>query len=130
MLNFSAQNKLHNMKKFIPTRLAEIIFALIIGYFGAFHMKYGATIKGVPEYFPGNGTIWVYIVGIGFGLAAIAILINKFKTLACYLLAAMFLVFILTLHVPQVMRDGNLYQLLKDAGLAMAAIIIGNNTKK
>ena len=62
-------------------------------------------------------------------MAAIAILINKFKTLACYLLAIMFLIFILTMHVPQVMRDGNLYQLLKDAGLAMAAIMIGNNSK-
>lgn len=129
MLNFSAQNKQQNMKKFIPTRLAEIIYALIIGYFGAFHLKYGASIKGVPEYFPGSETIWVYIVGVCFGLAAIAILINKFKTLACYLLAIMFLIFILTMHVPQVMRDGNLYQLLKDAGLAMAAIMIGNNSK-
>ena len=117
------------MKKFFPTRLAEIIYALIIGYFGAFHLKYGVSIKGVPEYFPGNETIWVYLVGICFGLAAIAIIINKFKTLACYLLAAMFLVFILTMHVPQVMRDGNLYQLLKDAGLAMAAIMIGTTAK-
>lgn len=118
------------MKKFFPTRLAEIIFALIMGYFGAFHLKYGTGIKGVPDYMPGNETIWVYIVGIGFGLAAIAILINKLKTLACYLLAAMMMIFVLTLHIPQVINDGNLYQLLKDTGLAMAAIMIGNNTRK
>jgi len=42
----------------------------------------------------------------------------------------MLFVFILTLHVPQVIKDGNMYQLLKDAGLAMTAIIIGNNSKK
>lgn len=118
------------MKKIIPNRIAEIIYALIMAYFGAFHLKYGATIKGVPEYMPGNEKIWVYLAGIVFLFAAIAILINKFKTFACYLLAAMLLVFILTLHVPQVIRDGNLYQLLKDAGLAMAAIIIGNNSSK
>ena len=118
------------MKKFIPTRLAEIIYALIMAYFGAFHLKYGATIKGVPEYMPGNEKIWVYLAGIVFLIAAIAIILNKFKTLTCYLLAVMLIVFVLMLHVPQVMRDGNLYQLLKDVGLAMAAIIIGNNTSK
>lgn len=117
------------MKKFIPTRLAEIVFALIMGYFGAFHLRYGAGMQGVPEYMPGSPKIWVYTVGVGFALAAIAILLNTFKTLACYLLAAMLMVFIITLHVPQVIKDGNLYQLLKDAGLAMAAIIIGNNSK-
>lgn len=118
------------MKKFFPTRLAEIIFGLIMAYFGVFHLKYGTGIKGVPDYLPGDETIWVYIVGIGFGLAAVAILINRFKTLACYLLAAMMMVFVLTLHIPQVLKDGNLYQLLKDTGLAMAAILIGNNTRK
>jgi ABC-type tungstate transport system substrate-binding protein len=44
------------------------------------------------------------------------------------LLAAMLLVFVFTLHLQPAM-DGNPGQLLKDAGLAMAAIIIGNRTK-
>jgi uncharacterized membrane protein YphA (DoxX/SURF4 family) len=100
-----------------------------MGYFGAFHLKYGAGMQGVPDYMPGSSSIWAYTAGVGFAFAAIAILLNKFKTLACYLLAAMLMVFVFTLHVPQVIKDGNLYQLLKDTGLAMAAIIIGNGTK-
>lgn len=118
------------MKKFIPTRLAEIVFALIMGYFGAFHFRYGSGMQGIPDYMPGSPKIWAYLAGAGFAFAAIAILLNTFKTLACYLLAAMLIIFVLMLHVPQVIKDGNLYQLLKDTGLAMAAIIIGNNSKK
>lgn len=117
------------MKKIIPTRLAEIIFALIIGYFGAAHLRYAAGIQGVPAYMPGSDIMWVYITGAGFALAAIAILINKLKTLACYLLAAMLLVLVFTIHVPFSLKGGDLYQLLKDTAIAMAAIIIGNNSK-
>ncbi len=116
------------MKKFFPTRLAEILFALVIGTFGALHLKYGGGAKAVPDYMPGSDTMWMYIAGAGFALAAIAILINKFKTLACYLLAVMLLVFVFTIHLPFVLNGGDLYQLLKDTGLAMAAIIIGNRT--
>ncbi len=117
------------MKKIIPTRIAEIIFALVIGAFGALHLKYGGSGEGVPSFMPGNPGVWMYVTGAGFALAAIAILLNKFKTLACYLLAAMLMVFIFTIHLPFSLKGGNHYQLLKDIGLAMAAIIIGNNSK-
>ena len=117
------------MKKIIPTRFAEIIFALVIGAFGALHLKYGGGAKGsVPSFIPGDDAMWMYITGAGFALAAIAILINKFKRLACYLLAVMLLVFVFTIHFPAALK-GDYYQLLKDIGLAMAAIIIGNNSK-
>ncbi len=117
------------MKKFIPTRIAEIIFALVIAYFGIMHIRYGNPESGVPSYMPGTATVWMYVTGAGFIAAAIAIIINKFKTLGCYLLAAMLIVFIITIHLEGALKKGDLYQLLKDVGLAMAAIIIGNNSK-
>jgi len=117
------------MKKFFPTRFAEIIFALIMGVFGVMHVMNADTMSGmIPDYMPADGRIWVYITGAALLAAALAILINKFKTAACYLLAAMLLVFVFTIHLQPAM-DGNPGQLLKDAGLAMAAIIIGNRTK-
>jgi putative oxidoreductase len=119
-----------NMKKIIPTRFAEIIFALVIGVFGALHLKYGGSGEGVPSFMPGNPGLWMYITGTGFALAAIAILLNKFKTLACYLLATMMMVFIFTIHLPGSLKGASHYQLLKDIGLAMAAIIIGNGASK
>jgi putative oxidoreductase len=119
------------MTKLVPTRLAEIGYGLTMAAFAVLHLKYGGGVKdSVPSYFPGEDSTWMYVTGACFGLAAIAIILNKFKTLACYLLAAMLIVFILTIHLPFSLKGGNHYQLLKDAALAMGAIIIGNNTSK
>ena len=118
------------MKSFFPTRLAEIIYALVMGIFGVLHFMNADTMSGmIPEFMPADGKIWIYITGGAFIAAALAIIINKFKTPACYLLALMLLVFVFTLHLQPAM-DGNPGQLLKDTGLAMAAILIGNRASK
>lgn len=118
------------MKAFIPSKIAEIVFALVIGMFGANHfMKTDMMAGYIPSYMPGDASIWVYITGAALILAAIAIIINMQKTLACYLLAAMLLVFVFTLHLKPAM-DGNLGSLLKDTAMAMAAILIGNRGSK
>ncbi|MBL0055012.1 MAG: DoxX family protein [Chitinophagaceae bacterium] len=114
----------------MPTRVAEMLFALAMGTFGVLHFMHADMMGGmVPSFMPGEGKIWIYVTGAGLVAAAIAILINKYKTMACYLLAAMLLVFVFTLHFKPAM-DGNLGNLLKDTGLAMAAIIIGNSGSK
>ncbi len=114
------------MKSFLLTRLAEIFFALAIGFFGVLHFMHVDEMSGlIPDYMPGDGKIWVYLTGSGLIAAALAIIINKFKTSACYLLAIMLLIFVFTLHLQPAL-DGNPGSLLKDTALAMAAIIIGN----
>lgn len=114
------------MKPFIPSKLAELVFALVIAMFGINHfMKTNMMASMVPSSMPGDASIWIYITGTALILAAIAIIINKYKTLACYLLAVLLLVFVFTLHLKPAM-DGNMTNLLKDTGLAMAAILIGN----
>ena len=118
------------MKSFFPTRLAEIIYALIMGFFGVAHFMNADKMSGmIPDYMPGDGKIWIYVTGAAFIAAALAILINKFKTVACYLLAAMLLIIVFTIQLKPAM-DGDPGQLLKDTGLAMAAILIGNNGSK
>lgn len=118
------------MKPFFPTRLAEILFALVMGCFGVMHFMNADTMSGgVPDQMPGDGKMWIYITGAGLIAAALAILINKFKMPACYLLAAMLLIFVFTLHLQPAM-DGNPGNLLKDTALAMAAIIIGNGRSR
>jgi len=79
---------------------------------------------GVPDFFPGDGKIYIYLTGAGFILAAIAIIIDVQRTLACYLLAAVLLLFVLTIHVKSF--NVNPSGVLKDTALAMAAILIGN----
>ncbi|MDP4264732.1 MAG: DoxX family protein [Bacteroidota bacterium] len=116
------------MKAFIPSKLAEVIFALVIAYFGYWHFKTADSMgKTVPHYIPGPGSLWIYLTGSGFLLAAIGILTEIRKTLACYLLAAMLLAFVFIIHIKSF--DSNPFAALKDVAIAMCALIIGNNKK-
>lgn len=118
------------MKALIPTRVAEVIFGLLIAMFAVGHFTSTADMAAsIPSYFPGGGEIWVYLAGAGLGAAALAIILNIQKTLACYLLAAEILIFVFTLHLQPAM-DGDMGLLLRDAAMAMAAILIGNNAAK
>ena len=112
------------MKAFIPSKLAEVIFALIIAYFGYLHFTHADSMGNyVPRFIPGPGSLWIYITGVVFVLAAIGILADLKKTLACYLLAATLLIFAFTVHLH------NHPDALKDLAIAMCALIIGNNRK-
>lgn len=117
------------MKPIIPSKIAEIVFAIVIAYFGFLHFKNADMMGGVvPDFMPGDAKIWVYVVGGGFVLAAIAIIIDMQKTLACYLLAAVLLIFVFTIHLKNFKMDPS--GVLKDTAMAMAAILIGNRGSK
>ncbi len=118
------------MKQLFPTRFAEILYALAIAAFGIMHLQYGKAGSGVPSFMPGNPSIWLYISGAGFLLAAIAIIINKYKRMACYLLAVMVIILILTVRLQPAINQGMLERPLLDGNVAMAAIIIGNNSSR
>ena len=112
------------MKAFIPSKLAEVIFALIIAYLGYWHFKNAGSLgSAIPSFIPGPGSLWVYITGAGFILAAIGILTDIKKILACYLLAAMLLIFAFTVHLHSSIEA------LKDGALAMCALIIASSKK-
>jgi putative oxidoreductase len=118
------------MKPLISSKIAGIIYALAVGTFGVLHFLNADAMKAsVPDYMPGDGSIWIYFTGACMILAAIAIIINKFTRLACYLLAAMFLIFVVTLHLKPLL-SGGFTHLLKDISMAMGAILIGNNSGK
>lgn len=120
------------MTKFIPTRLAEIGYGLVMTAFGLLHFKNAGleeVQRSIPSWMPGDPSILIYISGVAFLLAGLAIIINKAKRTACYMLALMLIVFILVVHLERAIKVYDFYQPLKDAGLAMAAIIIGNNAK-
>ena len=121
------------MKALIPSKVAEIIFALILIAFAYGHFTNADAManewKLVPDYMPGDQIIWIYITSAGLALAAIAIITGILKTLACYLLAAMFLVIVFTIHLKPAM-DGNMGNLLKYTAMAMCAILVGNRNAK
>ncbi len=125
------------MAKMSQHRLACIVFAIITGAFGIFHLFNAKNMENkVPDFVPG-GIIWIYISGIAFILASIAILINYHTKLACYLLGVMLFIFVLVVHVPIIVtgeteeiKQTALIMMLKDVGLIMAAFLVGYNSDR
>lgn len=116
------------------SKVSQIVFALLMAFFGVAHFMNGANMAGyVPSYMPGGGALWVYLTGAALVLAGLALIINKQARLASYLLGAMLLIFVLTIHLPGFMnaadeaaKNAAMPGLLKDLALAAAAFFIGS----
>jgi uncharacterized membrane protein len=125
------------MKNLISTRLATIIFAVIIGFFGANHFLHAKEMAAnVPSFLPA-AQILVYISGAGFLLAAVAFIINRYAKLAGYLLALLLLIIVFSVDVPGIVHATNIHvkmifvtNMLKDAALAMAAVLIADISRE
>jgi putative oxidoreductase len=119
------------------SRIAIYLLSVILIAFGIFHYKHPYDLLVyVPDFLPG-GVAWVYIVGTAFILAGVSFLTNKFVKVAGYLLAAMLLIFVLTIHLPNSMNAGApemrqmaLINLLKDAAIAAFALHIAAGAYK
>ena len=118
------------------SRISIWLLAIVMIIFGIQHFKHPDIFANfVPPYLPG-GDMWVYIVGGAFILAALAFIANRFVALAGYLLAALLLVFIITIHWPN-FRDASsvensqatLSNMLKDLAIAAFALYIASNSR-
>lgn len=104
--------------------------------FGVYHFVNPSNLLVyVPDFMPG-GIIWVYLVGLAFILAAVAFITHKHARLAGYLLAALLIIFVLTVHLPNWLNAGDndmksmaFVNLLKDTALAAFAMYIGSNAR-
>ena len=125
------------MKNLISTRIAIIIFALIIGFFGANNILHAKDMAvNVPSFLPAS-KVMVYISGAGFLLAAAAFIIDRYAKIAGYLLAVLLLIIVFSVDLRGIVYARNvpvkmLYitSLLKDAALAMAAILIADISRE
>lgn len=120
------------MNQLIPPKILRVMFALPFLIFGFFHFLNADKMQGyVPSYF-GSGIVWIYITGLAFILAAIALIINKYAKPAGYLLGLMLLVFIVTIHIPGVIRGDqmSMQAFLKDFALMSAAMFIADFSAK
>lgn len=116
------------MKPFIPTKLAEAVFAIVLAWFAFLQIRYiDALANRVPSYFPFSGKIWIAVFAIIFILTAIAILTGFKKTLACYVFAGI-LIFI-AIAINGKAFGANPAESLRDVAFAMAAICVGNSGK-
>lgn len=125
------------MKESIIPRVAVIILAIVLAIFGVYHFQNARDMIGfLPNFLPG-GIIWVYLVGVAFILAAIALFAHKMVKVAGYALAVLLIIFVLTIHLPNAINGSNkearqsaTTNVLKDLAIAAFAMYIASNAKK
>ena len=115
----------------IVSKIAIYLLAIVLIIFGIYHLKspYDLVVF-VPEFLPG-GILWVYLTGVAFILVGISFLTNRFVKIAGYILAALLLVFVLTIHIPNAINAGDatyrqiaFVNILKDTALMGFALHI------
>lgn len=125
------------MKNLISTRLAIVIFAVIIGIFGANDIMHAKVMAAdIPSFLP-LPEVLVYISGGCSLLASVAFILDRYAKLAGYLLALLLLVKVCSVDVIQIIHAANISMkmffiknILKDAALAMAAVLIADISRE
>lgn len=127
---------MNHRNQHIISRIAIWILAIVMIVFGIQHFRHPDVFANfVPTYLPG-GEKWVKVIGVAFILAALAFITNRFVALAGYLLAALLLIFIITIHWPN-FRDASsvensqatLANMLKDLAIAAFALYVASNSR-
>jgi uncharacterized membrane protein len=122
------------MTQRLISRIAIYLLALVMIAFGIYHFLHPRNLLVfVPSNIPG-GITWVYVVGTAFILAALSFITNKWVKVTGYLLAALLIIFVITIHLPNfrqagdfAMRQEALISMLKDTALAAFALHIAGS---
>jgi len=120
------------MNQILSNGLLRVLFAIPFAVFGVMHLMNAAAMQGlVPAYVPG-AVIWVYVTGVLLIAGAIGFILNKSVQMASYVLGALMLIFILTIHLPAVLGgdQNSMGSLLKDFALMAGALLIGGSSSK
>jgi len=116
------------MKKL--TFIGRILFALPFGIIGLNHFLMTDMFLGMMSSFIPGGAYTILITGALLIIASVSIMLNKNIQIACYGLAGLLLIFILTIHIPGLFNSDPksaelaLIELFKDTGLMGGAIMI------
>lgn len=113
------------------TTIGRIVFGLPFAIFGIFHFMMADQMAGmVPSFVPG-GVLWVYVIGLALVAAGVAIVLQKMTRMACFGLAALMAIFILTVHIPSMGKDNYaMVNLLKDLAFLGAALYMAGHHEK
>lgn len=114
--------------------IGRLLYALPFLGFGFENVVNAPEKAGtVPSYIPG-GVFWVYFTGIAMILAALAIITGKQARSACFGLAVMLLIFIVTIHLPHLanpqLKAMGLVGFYKDTSMMGAALVLAGTFKK
>jgi uncharacterized membrane protein len=84
---------------------AGVFFAVPLAVFGTQHLIIGQFIQSaVPPWMPWR-LFWAYFVGVALIAAALSFLARKYVRLSAPLLAVMIFLFVLLIHIPNVVKD-------------------------
>jgi uncharacterized membrane protein len=111
--------------------VGRVLYAAPLAAFGAEHLVLGRVIIGaVPVWMPAR-LFWVYFVGVALIAAALGLVLWIRVRLTATLLAIMFLLFVLMLHVPNavaVMHDRIIWNVaLRDLSFGAGALALAGS---
>lgn len=118
------------MKQYHPvSRAAIYLLAIVLIIFGIFHFLYPRDLLVfIPSYLVG-GIFWAYLLGAAFILTGVSFLTNQYVKTTGYLLGALLVIFILTIHLPNCLNAGDkemrqfaLINILKDTAILGFAV--------
>lgn len=124
--------KFLNMKHYhIVSRVAIYLLSVVLIAFGFFSFVYPRDLLVyVPVSLPG-GINLAYVVGAGFILVGMSFITNQYVKFTGYIFAALLLIFILTIHIPNYLHAGAkdmqkmaLINMLKDTAIMCFALHI------
>jgi uncharacterized membrane protein len=82
----------------------RLFFAMPMGVFGTEHLVDTAEIAAlVPSWMPAH-LFWTYLVGIALIAAALSITLKRYSKLAAILLGSMLLLFVILMHIPNIVE--------------------------
>ena len=90
----------------IISRIAIYLLSIVLIFFGIFHFMYPRDLLVYVPVSLIGGIKWAFVVGSAFILVGLSFLTNQFVKFTGYLLAALLIIFILTIHVPNYLHAG------------------------
>jgi uncharacterized membrane protein len=91
------------LDKIMP--FGRVFFAITMAVFGTDHLVDAAEIAPlVPSWMPAH-LFWIYLVGIALIAAALSIVLKRYAKLAASLLGGMLLVFVVSMHIPNIVAQ-------------------------
>lgn len=129
--------KLNLNQYHLISRIAIYMLAVVLICLGFFHLlKPYDLLVYIPMTLMG-GVTWVYIVGICFIAVGLSFVINQYVKITSYLLAALLIIIILFIHVPNAINSGMeemrtfaIINILKDTAIAGFALHMAASAHK
>ena len=110
--------------------IGRILFALPFGILGLNHFLMTDVFLGMMSSFIPGGAYTIFVTGALLIAASISIILNKYIKVACFGLAGLLFIFIVSIHIPGLVNldpkvaQFALIELLKDTGLMGGALMI------